>query len=190
MSGFSMALLFAYLTVRPAVPITSADGACLADSKSDGALMKVESVQQGDLSAKMHAKNQCASSNGWRVLFGFYLTPSAWKKSVRGIWTRALETEDWEVCVREGLKLSRKHAVGAKVYVSTAARCEPDSPLLSALQRLQLDDDDAEMKALKRRTAQLKEFWKIIMSRKSIKWVKAQLRRELTRELRHSSSVL
>jgi len=189
MSGFSVALLFAYLTVRPAVQITSADGARLADSKAHGALMKVESVQQGDLSAKMQAKNQCASSNGWRVLFGFYLTPSAWKKSVRGIWTRALETEDWEVCVREGLKLSRKHAVGAKVYVSTVARCEPESPLLLTLQRLQLDDN-AEINALNKHTAKLQEFWKIIMSRKSIKWVNAQLRRWLRHNLKRSSSVL
>lgn len=176
MSGLSVALLFAYLAVRPTVRVTSADGGCLAPEKERTAV-KVESVRQGDLTAKMQAKNQCISSNGWRVLFGFYVTASAWKRSVRNTWTKTTESGDWEVCVREGLKLAKKYGEGAQVYVSAAAQCEPESPLLSTLQHLQVRYDDNNVDKV---TASLKEFWKIVASRKSVKWVNGQLRHFLS----------
>jgi glutaredoxin-related protein len=176
MSGLSVALLFAYLAVRPIVQVTSADGGRLAPEKERTAV-KVESVRQGDLTAKMQAKNQCVSSNGWRVLFGFYVTASAWRKSVRNTWTKTTESGNWEVCVREGLKLAKRYGEGAQVYVSAAAQCEPGSPLLTTLQHLQVGYGDTNVD---KAAASLKEFWKIVASRKSVKWVNSQLRRFLT----------
>lgn len=178
MSGLSVALLFAYLAVRPTVRVATADGGRLASDQPSTAV-KVESVRQGDLVAKMQAKNQCASSNGWRVLLGFYVTTNAWKKCVRGVWTKAAETGDWEKCVREGLKLSKKHGYGSCVYVSTAAQCDPESPLLTSLQRMRAakeTTDDA-------RVVPPKEFWRLVNSRRSTKWVNTQLKAQLRRSL-------
>lgn len=173
MSGLSVALLFAYLAVRPTVRVATADGGRLVPDKP-ATSVKVESVRQGDLTAKMQAKNECASSNGWRVLFGFYVTASAWRKYVRGIWAKAAESGDWETCVREGLKLAKKHNKGSVVYVSTAARCQPESPLLTFLQRLQAVGDDPANRAPSQ------DFWRLVGSRRSTKWVNAQLRRSST----------
>lgn len=170
-------MLFAYLAVRPSVRVTTADGGRLVPDKP-ATSVKVESVQQGDLAAKMHAKNQCASSNGWRVLFGFYVTASAWRKCVRGIWTKAAESGDWEACVREGLKLAKKHNKGSVVYVSTAARCQPESPLLTFLQRLQAAGGGETANH-----ASSQEFWRLVGSRRSTKWVNTQLRARLRRSL-------
>ena len=176
MSGISVALLFAYLAVRPTVRVATADGGRLIADKPATAV-KVESVKQGDLTAKMEAKNQCASSNGWRVLFGFYVTASAWRKCVRGVWTKAAESGDWETCVREGLKLAKKHNKGSVIYVSTAARCQPESPLLTFLQRLQAAESDT--------ANQTRDFWRLVGSRRSTKWVNTQLKAQL----RHSLTV-
>lgn len=172
MSGLSVALLFAYLAVRPTVRVATADGGRLAPDKP-ATSVKVESVKQGDLTAKMQAKNQCASSNGWRVLFGFYVTASSWRKCVRGVWTKAAESGDWETCVREGLKLANKHNKSSVIYVSTAARCQPESPLLTFLQRLQASGGDA--------ANQTRDFWRLVGSRRSTKWVNAQLKARLRR---------
>ena len=172
MSGLSVALLFAYLAVRPTVRVATADGGRLVPDKP-ATSVKVESVRQGDLTAKIKAKNQCTSSNGWRVLFGFYVTASAWKKCVRGIWSKAAESGDWEICVREGLKLAKKHNKGSVIYVSTAARCQPESPLLTFLQRLQAAGGDA--------ANQTRDFWRLVGSRRSTKWVNTQLKAQLRR---------
>ena len=177
MSGLGVALLFAYLAVRPTVQVRTADGGRLGADQPTTAV-KVESVRQGDLVAKMQAKNQCASSNGWRVLLGFYVTASAWKKGVRAVWTKAAETGDWEKCVREGLKLSRKHGQGSAVYVSTAARCEPESPLLASLQRMRAEGKEPADGAC---VFPPKEFWKLVGSRRSTRWVNAQLETRLRR---------
>jgi len=177
MSGLSVALLFAYLAVRPTVRVATADGGRLVPDKP-ATSVKVESVKQGDLTAKMQAKNQCASSNGWRVLFGFYVTASSWRKCVRGVWTKAAESGDWETCVREGLKLANKHNKSSVIYVSTAARCQPESPLLTFLQRLQrlqaAGGDSANR-------ASSQDFWRLVGSRRSTKWVNAQLKAQLRR---------
>jgi len=170
MSGLGAVLLFAYLAVRPAVRVQTADGGRLVPD-APTTYLKVESVRQGDLAAKMQAKNQCASSNGWRVLFGFYVTAKTWKNYVRPSWTKAAETGDWEACVREGLKLAKKHNTGAVVFVSTAARCQPESPLLTFLQRMQASDSENVDRASSR------DFWKLVASRRSSKWVNAHLRR-------------
>ena len=106
MSGLGVALLFAYLAVRPTVQVRTADGGRLGADQPTTAV-KVESVRQGDLVAKMQAKNQCASSNGWRVLLGFYVTASAWKKGVRPIG----RTE----CTPRGAASTLMIAVGATV---------------------------------------------------------------------------
>lgn len=177
MSGLSVALLFAYLAVRPREQVATADGGRLVPNKP-ATSVKVESVKQGDLTAKMQAKNQCASSNGWRVLFGFYVTATAWRKCVRGVWTKTAESEDWEACVREGLKLAKKHNEGSVVYVSTAARCRPESPLLTFLQRLQVAGKEASDGAC---VFPPKEFWRLVGSRRSTKWVNAQLEAQLRR---------
>ena len=166
-------MLFAYLAVRPTVRVATADGGRLAQDKP-ATSVKVESVKQGDLTAKMEAKNQCASSNGWRVLFGFYVTASAWKKCVRGIWIKAAESGDWETCVREGLKLAKKHNKGSVIYVSTAARCQPESPLLAFLQRLQAAGGGETANP-----ALSQEFWRLVGSRRSTKWVNTQLKAQL-----------
>jgi len=177
MSGLSVALLFAYLAVRPRVHVRTADGGRLGSDQPFTAV-KVESVKQGDLVAKMQAKNQCESSKGWRVLLGFYVTAAAWRKSVRAVWTKVAETGDWEKCVREGLKLSKKHGRGSAVYVSTAARCEPESPLLTSLQRMRAANMESSDGAC---VVPPKEFWKLVGSRRSTRWVNAQLEAQLKR---------
>lgn len=165
-------MLFAYLAVRPTVQAATADGGHFAPDQPFVSV-KVESVPHGDLTAKMQAMNQCASSNGWRVLLGFYVTSSAWKKCVRAIWVKAAATRDWENCVREGLKVARKHGAGSAVYVSTAARCKPESPLLTSLQSLRVVNIDAFGDV---GVIPPKEFWKLIVSRRSTKSVNAQLK--------------
>lgn len=181
-SRFGVALLFAYLAVRPTSRVSTADGGYLAP-KNYTTQVKVESVAQGDLTAKMQAKNECESSRQWRVLFGFYVTAAAWKKCVRCAWTKCTETGDWEVCVREGLKLARKHGKGAVVYVSVAAQCRPESPLLSSMQKMLRKRGDGMaadgLGAAKegRHVVPTSDFWKLVGSRRSTKWVNQQLRR-------------
>lgn len=184
-SGFGVALLFAYLAVRPTNLVGTADGGFLASDHFQ-TQVKVESVVQGDLTAKMQAKNECETSRQWRVLFGFYVTAALWKKSVRGAWTKFTETGDWEVCMREGLKLAKRHGQGAAVYVSVAAKCRPESPLLSSMQSMLHQSDDsmfAEKSGSEenegKHVVPTAEFWKLVGSRRSMKWVNQKLRRFL-----------
>lgn len=181
-SGFGVALLFAYLAVRPTNPVSTADGGFLAPNRMS-TQMKVESVAHGDLTAKMQAMNECDTSGKWRVLFGFYVSAALWKKSVRGAWTKWTDSGDWETCMREGLRLARKHGQGAVVYVSTAAKCTPVSPLLTTMQNMlarmksaSVNDGEADS-AEGKYVVPTVEFWKLVNSRRSMKWVNQQLRR-------------
>ena len=182
-SGFGVALLFAYLAVRPTNPVSTADGGFLAPNRMS-TQMKVESVAHGDLTAKMQAMNECDTSGKWRVLFGFYVSAALWKSPCEARGPSGL-TRDWETCMREGLRLARKHGQGAVVHVSTAAKCTPVSPLLTTMQNMlarmksaSVNDGEADS-AEGKYVVPTVEFWKLVNSRRSMKWVNQQLRRFL-----------
>ena len=147
--------MFAYLAVQPTMKVSAVGGAARVEATTP---MRVECVRDGDLSAKMHAKNQCKSSQGWRVLFGFYMRPCAWKKIAQTRWQRVAATGDWENTIREGLVLSAEHAQHGVVYVSTSARSSPPSPLLSAMQRLAALQHDHD------RSPDARQFWELAVS--------------------------
>ena len=154
-----LSVVFAYLAVRPSVTVAAADKMLTEDEKVS-VRMRVECVRSGDLRAKMHAKNQSAASRGWRVLFGFYVKQSAWKKHVNVQWSRVAHANTWENTVREGVRLAAKHAHHGRVYVNATAQSSPPSPLLDALQLFSKREHAT--------TTLNASFWKLMTSSSSL----------------------
>lgn len=150
-----LGVVFAYLAVCPRATVTAADEMSSGDAKMN-VLMRVECVRSGDLRAKMHAKNQSMASRGWRVLFGFYVKQSAWRKHVNTQWSRVASVDTWENTVREGMRLASEHSHNDRVYVNASAQSSPASPLLSALQLFsERAHESTELSAT---------FWHLILS--------------------------
>lgn len=142
---------------------------------------------KGHVAAKLHANNNsqftlCRPS--WKILFGFHCTVHAWKKYIKGPWSRCVQKnkEDWETSIREGLKLAYRYCNNHAVYVSCEAKSRPSSPLLECMQKLcrsgpdtvhsEKTADKSKRRRIKRRVERgLKGlkigFWKLVLSKKN-----------------------
>lgn len=173
MASSLLGVVFAYLAVRPEMHVAPADNNTETQQRSVVS-MRVESVRNGDLRAKMQAKNQCVSTNGWRVLFGFYVKQTLWRKHVNTVWSKCAASGDWEQTVREGLCLADKFSHHNKVYVNASAQSSPPSPLLSALQMF--TNRIVSSSKLKN------EFWNVVCSQKTLHTLSPKLK-DITRSL-------
>ena len=129
---------------------------------------------KGHVAAKLHANNNnqfALQKPTWKILFGFHCTVQAWKKFIKGPWSRCVfkHKRDWETSIREGLKLAYKHCEDQAVYVSCEVQSHPRSSLLDRMQSLCGAPNAARSKREKRRTRTAKvEFWKLVLSKKNL----------------------
>lgn len=106
------------------------------------------------LAAKVRAKNESLRQSSrlllssapptqrWRVLMGFYAHKSNWLRKIKNHWKR---TGTWEDALMQGVKFALKYSVNKVLYVSSEARSDPSSPILSVLQSLCAEKNGTKM---------------------------------------------
>ncbi|MAE79215.1 MAG: hypothetical protein CL967_05550 [Euryarchaeota archaeon] len=141
---------------------------------------------KGHVAAKLHANNNnqfALRKPSWKILLGFHCTVQAWKKYVKGPWSRCVQKnkKDWETSVREGLKLAYRYCDDQAVYVSCEAQSTPESSLLQRMQAL----CKVPKRRVKRKARGVKfEFWKLVLSKKSIGNISKEIAKQSARSAR------
>jgi len=127
----------------------------------------IDTVLGGEgLPAKILAKNEslrqpsrlllCSAPlvKRWRVLLGFYAHKSNWLRKIKTEWNKDCA---WEDALLQGVKFAIQFSVNKVLYISSEARSDPRSALLSGLQSLCVE------KNVKRKL----EMMSIVMSNKT-----------------------
>ena len=154
-------IIFVFLSVR----VLCGNRDFMGDMK-----LGVGFAPKGHVAAKLHANNNsqfALQKPSWKILLGFHCTVQAWKKHIKGPWSRCVQknNKDWETSVREGLKLAYKHCDDQAVYVSCEAQSNPRSFLLERMQTL--CGNSTHQKSAKSAKSDVKlDFWKLILSKK------------------------
>jgi len=94
------------------------------------------------------------SVKGWRVLMGFYAHKSNWLRKIKIQWKKDC---GWEDALVQGVKFAIQFSVNKVLYISSEARSDPRSALLSGLQSLCVE------KNVKRKL----EIMSVVMSNKT-----------------------